>query len=123
MLDRLFRTLPLVLALAVSIGGAESSSAQDHTPLEVPSVFSDHCVLQRDMMVPVWGRATPGAEVVVAFADQVKKTTVDAAGMWRVDLDPMEANSSSQELAISSGKYQLEFEDVLVGEDLGTRIL
>ncbi len=86
--------------------------------LSVPSVFSDHMVLQRDRAVPVWGKADPGATVTVEFAGQKKNTTAGADGKWRVDLDPMTANASSQALTIHSSPAtgHLSFSDVLVGE-------
>ncbi|MDF7824511.1 sialate O-acetylesterase [Pontiellaceae bacterium B12227] len=88
--------------------------------LELPSVFSDHMVLQRERPVPVWGTAEPGSSVTVEFAAQTKTTTVGTDGKWRVDLDPLAASAGSRILRISS-KHQLEiinreFSDVLVGE-------
>ena len=33
--------------------------------LSFAKIFTDHCVLQRDMAVPIWGWAAPGAAVSV----------------------------------------------------------
>ena len=33
--------------------------------LELPAIFSDHMVLQRDQAIPVWGTAAPGEVVTV----------------------------------------------------------
>jgi len=38
------------------------------------SMFDSGMVLQREMLVPVWGRATPGEKVTVGFAGQTKST-------------------------------------------------
>ena len=88
--------------------------------LSLPSVFSDHMVLQRERAVPVWGKADPGAEVKVEFAGQTKTVTADADGKWRVDLAPMSASSESRILKVSSNLkseiINLQFSDVLVGE-------
>lgn len=88
--------------------------------LSLPSVFSDHMVLQREQPLPVWGKADPDATVAVEFAGQKKTTTADADGKWRVDLDPLKASSEPRELKVSS-HLQSEivtqsFSDVLVGE-------
>ena len=47
----------------------ESAQAE----LKLPHMFTDHAVLQRDMPVPVWGTADPGAGVTVAIAGQTQK--------------------------------------------------
>ena len=57
--------------------------------VELAAPFADHMVLQRGTKVPVWGRAEPGESVEVRFADQVRTAVADAAGRWRVDLEPM----------------------------------
>ena len=88
--------------------------------LNLPAVFSDHMVLQRDRSVPVWGKADPGAVVSVEFAGQTKIETADADGKWRVDLDPMPASSESRTLKVASNLkseiVNLQFTDVLIGE-------
>ena len=48
-------------------------------------------VLQRDMKVPLWGTATPGRTVNVTIGDQSVTATVDPAGKWKLEFDPMEA--------------------------------
>ena len=40
------------------------AQASDLSPARI---FTDGVVLQRDMSVPVWGNAKPGAEVKVTF--------------------------------------------------------
>jgi len=47
--------LPLAASCAASLA-AES--------LWLPSILSENMVLQREMTVPVWGRARPGAPVI-----------------------------------------------------------
>jgi sialate O-acetylesterase len=89
-------------------------------PLELPSIFSDHMILQREQPVPVWGTAEPGVTVTVEFAAQTKTTTVGADGKWRVDLDPMPASSSPRKMTVFLTRNlelgTLNFTNVLVGE-------
>ena len=73
----------LVLVALVSLPAAAAE------PLTLGSLFTDHAVLQRDMAVPVWGKAEPGRQVVVQFAGQEKRATADKDGRWTVKLDPM----------------------------------
>lgn len=80
--------------------------------VRLPSIFTDHMVLQRDMPVPVWGKASPGEEVTVEFAGQKKTAKADANGKWRVKLDPLTTNAEPQ--VLKAGNVTIQ--DVLVGE-------
>lgn len=93
------------LAFAALISSAQAA-------VRLPSLFTDHLVLQRDKPVPVWGKAEPGEEVVVEFAGQKKTTRAGADGRWMLKLDPMPANAEPQVLKIG----QVSVQDVLVGE-------
>lgn len=84
--------------------------------LELPTVFSHKMVLQQELPVSVWGRATPGATVTVAFASQSVAAKADAAGNWSLKLAPLEASFEPGELVVSSGTDKQVFSDVLVGE-------
>jgi sialate O-acetylesterase len=84
--------------------------------LKLPSIFSDHAVLQRDMKVPVWGWAAPGAEVHVAIAGQTQKVTADDKGKWRVTLEPLSVSDKPHKLVVESGDDRVERNDILVGE-------
>ena len=79
-------------------------------------IFSDHMVLQREIPVPIWGKGDVGKVVTVQFADQSVNTMTDLAGLWKVWLKPMKANSTGHELKISSGEEIVLIHDVLVGE-------
>lgn len=80
----------------------------------LPSLFTDHMVLQREVENRVWGWAEPGEEVTVKIAGQEHDAVADDSGRWVVKLQPMPAGGP-HELAIS-GKNQVEISDVLVGE-------
>ena len=106
MIGRLLTAL-LVLFFTISPLGAE---------LNLPSIFSDHMVLQRGRPVPVWGKAGPGATISVAFAGQTKTATAGEDGTWRVELQPLTASAEPRELTVRAGADQIVFQDVLVGE-------
>jgi len=86
--------------------------------VKLPSHFSDHMVLQRDMKTPIWGAAQPGEEITVEFAGQKKSAKAGPDGQWRVDLDPMPASSEGRVLTVtgSDAGKAVQFTDVLVGE-------
>ncbi|MHC4201532.1 MAG: hypothetical protein ACYSU0_16205, partial [Planctomycetota bacterium] len=86
-------------------------------PLELASPFVDNLVLQRGMKVPVWGWATPGSQVTVAFAGQSKSATADAKGKWMVKLDPLGASAEERELNVTSSRGEsITCKGVLAGE-------
>ena len=84
--------------------------------LTLPTVFTDHMVLQRGQEVPVWGTADPGTAVKVSFAGQAVSTKSDNEGKWRIDLAPLKANKLPAQLTVVSGDQQTVIKDVLVGE-------
>lgn len=104
--DRRLAALVLLLALAVAPLAAA---------VECAKLFGDHMVLQRDRPVPIWGRAEQGESVTVEFAGQARTVAADAAGRWRVTLDPLPASAESRALTVR-GTNTLVFADVLVGE-------
>lgn len=80
----------------------------------LPPVISDHMVLQRDAAAPVWGVAAPGEAISVSIAGQTKTTAADAAGKWKVTLDPLKV---AEGLTLTvAGKNTVTVKDVLVGE-------
>ena len=86
--------------------------------LSLSSLFTDHAVLQRDIAIPVWGKAEPGLKVVVQFAGQEKPATADKEGKWSVKLDSLAASAEGRTLTVKaeSGTESVVREDVLVGE-------
>lgn len=86
-------------------------------PAEVvlPNIFSSNMVLQRELVVPIWGTADAGENVTVKFAGQVKQTKTDAEGKWMVQLDPLATSDQDQTLLVE-GTNRIELSGVLVGE-------
>jgi len=83
--------------------------------VELPRMFSDGMVLQRDQPIPVWGRATPGAKVAVTFDGRAVSAVADANGDWRVLL-PAHAAGGPLQMRIDDGSAPVELRDVLVGD-------
>lgn len=83
--------------------------------VELPPFLSSAMVLQRDSVVPIWGRGRAGEAVSVQFAGQELKTTVGADGSWRVNLSPMPAAKDGRELLVK-GDNDIRLDDVLVGD-------
>jgi sialate O-acetylesterase len=85
--------------------------------VSIPAIFGDNMVLQQQTPLPVWGRASPEETVTVRFAGQIKTTTADAAGNWRVNLDPLRASPAQegQDFTVV-GTNTITFRNVLIGE-------
>ena len=84
--------------------------------LSMAKIFSDGVVLQRDTQIPVWGSATPGADVVVSFADQEVSATTADDGKWRVTLSAVAASNQGRQIRVVSGAQTQTISDVLVGD-------
>ncbi len=84
-----------------------------HAAVSLASVFQDNMVLQREMPVPVWGKADPGENVSVNFAGQKKSCKAGDDGRWMIKLDPIEANSTGQTLKVEGAR---ECKNIVVGE-------
>ncbi len=108
------RNHPAVLIAALALSATFVSAADVAPTAAAP--FGDRMVLQREMAVPVWGSAAPGAAVAVTFAGQTKSATADANGRWQVKLDPLPASAENRPLTLTSGSARTVIQDVLVGE-------
>ena len=84
--------------------------------VSVSKIFGSNMVLQRDMPVPVWGKANPGEDVSVSFADQKLSAKADDAGNWQVELKPLKASKDGAELVVAGAANTFTFTNVLVGD-------
>ena len=100
----------LVLAALTAAAGALYAKV---TPA---SIFQDNMVLQRQMSVPVWGKADPGESVTVEFAGQSVKTQAGKDGKWMVRLSAMKENAQGSVLVIKGKDNTITLKNVLVGE-------
>jgi sialate O-acetylesterase len=80
----------------------------------VHSLFTDHMVLQRDAMTPVWGWSQPGDKVTVQIAMKTFTATADQYGRWLVRMTPFSAGGPWT-LAIS-GPKSVTIQDVFFGD-------
>lgn len=104
------RTSAFLLAV-ILLSVAASNAVAD---VQLDRVFGDHMVLQRDMVVPVWGTADPGETVTVTFRDQQQVATPDQHGKWMVKLQPLKVGEPAE--LVVAGENSITLEDVLVGE-------
>ena len=84
--------------------------------LSLPAIFGNHMVLQQNVLVPVWGNATPGVTVTVLFSGQSHSATADASGKWRVRLSPLRSDTRGKPFVVTAGAGKIEYADVVVGD-------
>ncbi len=85
--------------------------------ISMPKIFSDGMVLQREMPVKIWGKATPGARVGLEFAGQKKMTKAGKDGAWNIVLNPLKTDKKPSEMLLfENGKEAKKIGDILVGE-------
>jgi len=80
----------------------------------LPSLWSDHVVVQRGMPVQVWGMADPGEMISAHFRHATSTGTADNLGHWEIDLPPGEAGGPfTMEI---QGENKIVLSDILVGD-------
>ena len=99
-----------VWRVLILLGAGIASAA-----VEMPPVFSDFMVLQRDVPLRLAGRGDAGEQITVEFAGQRRQTVVDSNRNWLIRLEPLEACREGRTLSVQ-GNTRLEFYDVLVGD-------
>ena len=100
----------------ISLVGLLSLACTAHAELKLPSIISDHMVLQADKLILLWGWAVPESTVTVSFKGITASTQSDAQGKWSLELAPMQADSTPTTMTISTDHDSEEISDVLVGE-------
>ncbi len=88
-----------------------------HAEIRLPSLLSDHAVLQRGVPIHVWGWATPGAKLTIAFHGEMVPADANDLGAWSAWLMPEHAGGPytlTVDGGAAEGKRQVA--DVMVGD-------
>ncbi len=104
--------LPVLMAVLCAIVAVPAAQAD----LELAPLFTDHAVLQADMTIPVWGAASPGAEVQVELAGKSATCEAGENGLWRANIGSLEAGGPHTLVVESSEDGRLSRSDVMIGE-------
>lgn len=103
------RLLTLIALLAVTV-------LNSYAKVELAPLFADNMVLQRDSKAAIWGKAEPGARVVITSTWAKGKTVVhaDDQGRWNVMLATPSAGGP-HELTFNDGDRHT-LKNILIGE-------
>ena len=83
--------------------------------LTLPSILSDHMVLQRSKQTAIWGNANPGEKVAVTLGNSHADGRANEQGKWKVHLDLSAEMEGPFEMKVV-GNTTLTVADVVVGE-------
>jgi len=76
--------------------------------VQLPQLFQSGMVLQRNKVIPVWGKAEPQEKIFIRWNKRQYATVADATGHWRIDLPKMKAG----------GPYTMMVNDVVLTDVL-----
>ncbi|GAB4138606.1 MAG: sialate O-acetylesterase [Planctomycetaceae bacterium] len=82
--------------------------------VQLPAIFSDNMVLQRNQSIPIWGWAEPAEKITVSLGKQTKTVVTGGSGVWRLTLDALPAGGPWTMTV--SGKNKLIVKNIFVGE-------
>jgi sialate O-acetylesterase len=82
--------------------------------VQLPSIISDHMVLERSAAVPLWGKAGANEEVTVTLAGRTAHAKAGGDGRWLVRLDLHDCGPGPFQLLVQ-GKSTIRVSDVAVG--------
>jgi len=104
-----------IIALTASLASYSAPPGLNNS-LKLPSVFSNHMVLQQKTKVTIWGWSSPGQKVYVAgsWGKHTKAVTL-SDGKWKVKL-PTPAAGGPYTIIIKTTDSEIEIKDVLIGE-------
>lgn len=93
-----------------------SALTGDYGGLQMPLLYTDQMILQREQPLSITGIANAGEKVVVSIQGQRKETITGNDGHWSIRLEPLRVSSRPLTLEIVAPSRKLTFSDVLVGD-------
>ena len=111
------RPLIFFLSLFALINvNAENASKPQSGKIEIPSIFSDNMVLQRNTDVSFWGKAEPNIKINIdASWGESSNTTVNADGSWITKIKTPDAGGPYN-VTLQIGDSAITYKNVLIGE-------
>lgn len=110
--DALHPTKEGASIIAQTIYGAIT---QDYGGLQLPNLFSNNMVLQRNQPIRFWGTANGGTTVSITFNQQHQTVTANQFGHWEVSFPPMQAGGPYT-ATIANEATKVELTNLLIGD-------
>ncbi|MDB5010050.1 MAG: sialate O-acetylesterase, partial [Mucilaginibacter sp.] len=85
-----------------------------YADIKLPQLVSNSMVLQRDTKLKIWGWASPGERVTIAFNEKKSNTVTSPDGKWLIILPAMKAGGPFT--MTIKGNNQIILSDILIGD-------
>jgi sialate O-acetylesterase len=87
------------------------------TLIELPALFSDHMVLQRESEAAIWGTATAGKniEIITSWNKRTYTVQTDAAGKWQTKVQTGQAGGPYS-MTVSGNNKEIKLNNVMLGD-------
>ena len=105
----------LLFAAPLNSMRGQNAAARTSRSLQLPRLFANGMVLQRDKPIAVWGWAPAGAAISVAFHGHTARAKTTPDGKWRVSL-PASTAGGPFDLTVTTDQQKVALKDVLVGD-------
>ena len=96
-----------------------SAITGDYGGLQMPEIYSDGMVLQRDIPLDICGKADAGEEVRLKIEGPFRtikmKTVTSLSGKWNMETSPLKA-ARGVTVTIEAGDRKLVYKDVAIGD-------
>lgn len=89
--------------------------SKKYVGLQIPPIFSDNMVLQRNKPITFWGKATPNTKITVDFNQTSKFSVVKTDGIWETTFPAMSAGGPYS-ITISDETTSKTISNILIGE-------
>ena len=104
----------ILLLIAIFFTSFKSGALNDNMKINLPAIFSDNMVLQRNTSIPIWGTAAPNEMIRVELDGKTATTNADKDGNWKVFLQAFKAGGPYE--LVVMGKNKITFKNVMIGE-------
>ncbi|MEX1025218.1 MAG: sialate O-acetylesterase [Planctomycetota bacterium] len=106
------------IVLGTLLAAAQGALDEPAPLIELPPIFADGMVLQRETSVAVWGAANPGVEVRLGTSWSTSDVVgvAGADGRWRVEVETPAASGPHALVASSGDGAEFVARDVWIGE-------
>ena len=108
------RSCYFIRTLALTLGVILRCSVYGWADPALPTLFSDHMVLQQGREIHVWGKADPGEEISASIEGHNGNAVTNSGGAWSLQLPSMKAGGPFT--LVVHGRKDVVIKDVMVGE-------
>ncbi|MFT5129043.1 MAG: sialate O-acetylesterase, partial [Rhodothermales bacterium] len=84
--------------------------------IKLPSIFSNHMVMQRGKPIRVWGKTTPGENVHMMFGTVPASATASDSGDWDVVFEARDATFEPESLTVTCNGDTRTISGILIGD-------